>query len=106
MLKSISAFEDYRVAVGVFAGIERIFVEVSEQVVYAVLKYNWMPKELITHYGLHKEIDIQHAEDFLKVIEDRWDEDETKRLVERGIQQGMNIFINVYSEFYKKYMEK
>jgi pyrroloquinoline-quinone synthase len=103
-LKGVAAFDDYRSSAAFFAGIERMFVEVSEAIVLSVIKHKWMEKDDITHYGLHKEIDIQHAEDFLKVVEPEWEKDETKTLVKRGIQQGMHVFIGVYRGFYDKYV--
>lgn len=99
-LRGISVFEDYRVSAAVFGGIERTFVDVSGLICRAIVERNWLPVERITHYALHKELDIQHAEDFLKVTDADWARDEESReMIRRGIRVGARLFTNVYTDF-------
>lgn len=100
-LKGISTFEDYRVAAAVFSSIERIFVEVSSLICQAIIKHEWLPVDQITHYALHKEIDIEHAEDFLAVVEEDWinNDIQSRELITHGIRLGASLFINVYTNF-------
>ena len=66
----------------------------------AIIERGWLPQERITHYALHKEIDIKHAEEFLEVTTEDWNrDDESKELIRRGIRMGARLFTNVYSDF-------
>jgi len=103
-LQGISAHEDYRVSASVFGGIERTFADVSELICQAITRHGWLEKENIIHYGLHKEIDVQHAEDFFKVVETDWEKDQqSKEMIKRGVNLGINLFTNVYSDFARNY---
>ena len=98
-LRGISVFEDYRVSAAVFGGIERTFVDVSTLICEAIIEQGWLPEERITHYALHKEIDMRHAEEILEVTTDDWNrDDESKELVRRGIRMGTRLFTNVYDD--------
>ncbi|TGO02287.1 hypothetical protein PN36_27360 [Candidatus Thiomargarita nelsonii] len=99
-LSSIAASENYQFSTAVFGGIERIFVEVSTEICDAIVKNNWLPLDRVTHYVLHKEIDIQHAEDFLKVANNDWGTPEHQKSIKDGIKFGIELFLNVYSGFY------
>jgi pyrroloquinoline-quinone synthase len=99
-LKGIANFEDYRISASVFGGIERTFVNVSSLICQAIIERGWLPAEQITHYALHKELDIQHAEDFLLVVQDDWVNDKSTRpMIRRGIRLGAALFTRVYSDF-------
>ena len=63
-LRVASSFEDYRFSASIFAGIERAFVDVSTMFFQSIAEHGWLPASQITHYGLHKELDIKHFEDF------------------------------------------
>lgn len=99
-LRGASAFESYRFAAAMFGGIERTFVDVSSLICQAIVDNDWLPAERITHYALHKEIDIQHAEDFLMVVNRDWDHSEHQRVIKEGVQFGSYLFANVYTGFY------
>lgn len=99
-LRGIAVFEDYRVSASVFGGIERAFVDISSLICQVIIEQGWLQQERITHYAIHKEIDIKHAEEFLEVTEADWDKDEeSKEMIRRGIRLGVRLFTNVYSDF-------
>lgn len=99
-LRGAAAFEDYRFSTAMFGGIERTFVEISSLICRGITENGWLPEDKITHYALHKELDILHAEDFLKVSNDDWDNSEQQQNIKEGIKFGANMFLNVYSGFY------
>lgn len=101
-LRGASAFENYRFAAAMFSGIERTFVDVSTLICQGITGQSWLPLDRITHYALHKEIDIQHAEDFLRVVNDDWERPEHQQVVKDGINFGANLFLNVYTGFYHR----
>lgn len=101
-LRSVAAFEDYHFATAVFGGIERSFVDISTQICKGIAGNGWLSEERITHYALHKEIDIQHAEDFLKVSNDDWDDLVHQKTIREGIEFGGRLFLNVYTGFHSE----
>lgn len=99
-IRSVSSFSDYRFASAVYAGIERTFVDASTLIYEAIKNHGWLEESQITHYGLHKEIDIEHAEDFLKVVNENWLEPEAQDLIKEGIKFGSHLLTNAYTSFY------
>jgi pyrroloquinoline-quinone synthase len=99
-LRGASAFEDYRFAASMFGAIERTFVDISGMICSAIINNGWLPEGKITHYSLHKEIDIIHAEDFLKVVNNDWDNEDHRKTIKDGVMFGAYLFTNVYSGFY------
>lgn len=100
-LRGASAFEDYRFATAAFSGIERSFVDISTVICNAIVNNGWLPADKVTHYALHKEIDIQHAKDFLSVANDDWVNPVHRQLIKKGIVFGANLFTDTYSAFYE-----
>lgn len=99
-LRSVSSFSDYRFASAVYAGIERTFVDASSMIYESILNQGWLEEKRITHYGLHKEIDIEHAEDFLKVVNNNWHDEVAQVFIKDGIQFGSHLLSSAYTGFY------
>lgn len=99
-LRSVSSFEDYRFAASMFAGIERTFVDISTMIFQSIVDGGWLKPSQITHYGLHKELDIEHAEDFLKVVDKDWSQPQFQPLIKDGVRFGCHLFANTYVGFY------
>lgn len=96
-LRSVSSFEDYRFSASVFASIERTFVDVSTMTYKSIVDCGWLEKSRIIHYELHRELDVQHSEEFLLVVNKDWEDNEASRaLIEGGIRFGSRLFANFY----------
>ena len=96
-LRCVSSFEDYRFSASVFAGIERTFVDVSTMIYQSIVDCGWLEKSRIIHYELHRELDVQHSEEFLLVVNKDWEDNEASRaLIEGGIRFGSRLFANFY----------
>lgn len=96
-LRSVSSFEDYRFSASVFAGMERTFVDVSTMTYQSIVDCGWLEESRIIHYELHRELDIQHSEEFLLVVNKDWKDSEASRaLIEGGIRFGSRLFANFY----------
>ncbi|WDR97984.1 TenA family transcriptional regulator [Burkholderia ambifaria] len=104
-LRSVSSFEDYRFSTATFAGIERAFVDISTMIFQSIVDHGWLPAERITHYGLHRTLDIEHAEDFLKVVDQDWRNGQSKDLIKSGIRFGSRLFSNTYIGFYNDMLD-
>lgn len=101
-LRGAAAFENYRFASAMFSGIERTFVNVSTEICQGIIDQGWLPADRITHYALHKEIDIQHAEDFLQVVNEDWANAEHQKAIKAGVMFGAHLFLNVYTGFHRR----
>jgi len=101
-LRSAATFNSYHFSTAMFGAIERVFVDVSSLICQAIVDNGWLRLEEITHYCLHKEIDMQHAEDFFMVVNDDWESSEHQATIKEGIYFGANLFLNVYSGFAKR----
>lgn len=99
-LRSVAAFESYRYACAVFAGIERSFVDISSELCQSIIDNGWLTEDRITHYALHKQIDIEHAQDFLKVANEDWETPFYRDEIQEGLRFGGRLFLNVYTNFY------
>lgn len=99
-LRGVSAFADGRFAAGMFGGIERTLADVSTIICKAMIDQKWLSSDRITHYNPHKELTIQHAEDFLQVVNHDWDNPMYQKTIKDGIEFGANLFLNVYTDLY------
>ncbi|AZE48376.1 hypothetical protein C4K04_2704 [Pseudomonas chlororaphis] len=99
-LRGVSSFEDYRFSASMFAGIERTFVDISTMIFQSIVDRGWLTADQITHYGLHRELDVEHSEDFLKVVNKDWEGGTFKPLIKEGIRFGCHLFANTYVGFY------
>ncbi|RDJ99655.1 TenA family transcriptional regulator [Paraburkholderia lacunae] len=99
-LRSVSSFEDYRFSAATFAGIERTFVDVSTMIFQSIVDQGWLSADRITHYGLHRKLDMEHAEDFLKVVNHDWNDARSRSLIKDGVQFGSRLFSNTYIGLY------
>lgn len=99
-LRGVSTFENYRFAVSMFAGIERTFADISALIGQSIVDQGWLDVHQVTHYGLHKALDIEHAEDFLSVVDNDWQEGVFKSSIKEGIRFGCHLFAHTYTGFY------
>lgn len=103
-LRSVSAFEDYRFAASMFAGIERTFMDISRMIFRSIVDGGWLKPNQVAHYGVHKEVEIEHAEDFLKVVDKYWSDSKVQPLIKDGVRFGCHLFANTYVGFYNNIM--
>lgn len=86
--------EDYRKSVALMAMIEWMFSGISGQIGQAVLEMGWLQKEQLVHYTTHQDLDIQHAKDFIDVIQPDWGNH--RQLILEGMRDGALIFDSLY----------
>ena len=94
--------DEYMIGAGVMGIIERMFCDISAWIGQAVVDLEWLKKEELVHYNLHKDLDIKHAEDFFNVLKPAWQESqENKYFIEQGLWMGANLFNGLYEGLYK-----
>ncbi|MBJ6766034.1 iron-containing redox enzyme family protein [Myxococcaceae bacterium JPH2] len=92
-LRSVSSFEDCRFAASVFA-------DISEPVCKAIVTQGWLKADQITHDSQLKEMDIQHADDFLQTVNTDWNTPSLQPLIRDGLRFGCQLFANADWGFY------
>jgi pyrroloquinoline-quinone synthase len=75
-----------------------MFSGISGQIGQAVLEMGWLQKEQLVHYTTHQALDIQHAKDFLYVLQPDWEEH--RQLILEGMRDGALIFDSLYRNLY------
>ena len=58
----------------------------------------------MTHYDLHAELDFEHAEDFLELVEPAWDEPARRDAVIAGLELGVYVFDRLYQDMHSAAM--
>lgn len=106
LLRGAAIFEDYKFSASMFGAIERLFAEISGHIHKAIVRNRWLTSEKVTHYGLHKDLDIQHAEEFMLIVDKEWENPESKKQIQQGVLFGLEIFSNLYTGFYAKIDKK
>ncbi len=77
--------------------IEERYSKISATIVKEILKKNWVSKDLLYHYSLHEELDVEHAEGFYNIIKDGWEDMETKEEIQKGLKLGNSMILNLYN---------
>lgn len=96
-LTGACVMDDYRVGVGVMGMIEFMFSDISARIGQAIVHHGWLSADRLTHYSLHRELDIKHAADFFDVLRPAWDEGTSSRYsIEQGLRLGAYAFDTLY----------
>lgn len=100
-LTATCVLDEYLTGVGLMGIIERMFAEISAWIGNEIVNRGWLTQELLIHYTLHEEIDVQHAEDFFAILEHSWGKSlEDKYAIEQGLRLGAYIFNRLYEDLY------
>jgi len=77
--------------------IEERYSKISATIVKEILKKNWVSKDLLYHYSLHEELDVEHAEGFYNIIKDGWEDMDSKEEIQKGLKLGNSMILNLYN---------
>ncbi|HEU4404126.1 MAG TPA: iron-containing redox enzyme family protein [Polyangiaceae bacterium] len=85
-------------ALAAFCMIERMFANDSAKIGSAIVKNQWLAREDLSHYVLHADIDVGHANDFLKAIElcPGLERKDVQDDVRRGLVFGATLLWNLF----------
>ena len=76
--------------------IEHAFAGVSALIGKTVVRRGWVAASDLTHYALHAELDVRHAEEFFVIVETAWDEPEGQAAIRQGLELGAYAFDQLY----------
>ena len=101
-LAGVCVLDEYIVGTGVLGIIERMFVDISAWIGEGIIGRQWLKEEQLIHYNLHKELDIKHAQDFFRILEEPWKESEKNRYyIRQGLLLGSYCFNSMYEGLYR-----
>lgn len=80
------------------AAIEYAFASVSAITGNAAVNRGRVAQADLMHYGLHSEIDEQHAEDFFLLLEPHYRKSAARRRIDQGIGLGAYALNRLYSD--------
>jgi pyrroloquinoline-quinone synthase len=79
--------------------IELAFAHASAAVGRAVLARGWVSSpERLVHYGLHAELDVEHAAEFFELVEAGWDDPARRTSITAGLELGAYVFDRLYRD--------
>ena len=77
--------------------IEKRYSKISAIIVKEILKKKWVSKDLLYHYSLHEELDVEHAEGFFNIIKDSWEDMDSRKEIQKGLTLGNSMILNLYN---------
>jgi len=97
-LAGACVLDEWLIGTAIMGIIERMFVDISNWLAEGIVARGWLPREKMTHYNLHEELDVKHAQDFFEVLQPSWDKGPQERY---GIQQGLLLGAYVFNGLYE-----
>ena len=97
-LTASCVLDEMEVGVGCMGIIERAFADISARIGRAVVERGWVPKNRLTHYTLHAEIDRRHAAEFFAVLEPYWEDESRRYFIRQGLELGAYVFDRLYRD--------
>lgn len=98
VLSAVCTWEDPQVGIGCMGAIEYAFASVSAITGSAAVNRGWVAQADLVHYGLHSEIDEQHAEDFFLLLEPHYEDPAARRRIDQGLGLGAYALNRLYSD--------
>jgi hypothetical protein len=101
-LAGACVLDEYLIGAGMMGMIERTFCDVSRFIGQSIVARGWLAPAQMTHYTLHEELDIKHAQDFFDVLAPAWAASADNRYyIEQGLRMGATLFDNLYTGLYR-----
>jgi hypothetical protein len=88
---------DILVSIAMFGMIEDRYAQMSKLLAQSVLGRGWLQKENLSHYTLHRELDIHHAQSFYNIIRSNWEQPKSYEKIKKGLLLGNALIINLYN---------
>lgn len=82
--------------------VEHAFAAISATIGRAVVGRGWVEESELVHYKLHAEIDERHAEEFYRVIEPGYADEQRRYAIEQGLELGAYCFGQLYAGLWRR----
>ncbi|MFJ6725260.1 TenA family transcriptional regulator [Streptomyces sp. NPDC091281] len=98
VLSAVCTLEDPQVGIACMGAIEYAFASVSALTGNPAVDRGWVARADLTHYGLHADLDEQHAEDFFLLLEPHYASPAARRRIDQGLGLGAYVLNRLYSD--------
>ena len=98
VLAGMSTMDDPLSCLACLGIIEDLFSSYSAELGKAITAHAWLPRDQLVHYAVHAELDVEHAEDFYKLLYDPYAND---KRAEYQIQQGLEVGAYIFTQMYR-----
>ena len=78
--------------------IEDRYVTITKLLSEHLIKNKWLNKDTLTHYKVHENLDVEHADSFYSLIKDRWLKPKHRKEIKEGLVFGNDLILNLYSD--------
>jgi len=93
--------DNIETAIAMFGIIEDRYTEISSSISTSLINNNWLKKNQLSHYVIHKELDIYHAEQFYKLVRHKWTEEICRDNIIKGLKLGNTIIFDIFNNLLK-----
>lgn len=101
-LAGVCTADDVWTGVAVLGMIEDLFAGISARLGRVIVARQWLESKDLVHYATHEELDVEHADDFYKIIEPLWSRDPRFAYqIEQGLELGAYVFLQMYKGLYE-----
>ena len=84
--------------------IEDLFADISFRIGSFLVTSQWLTEEQLIHYTTHKDLDIQHAEEFYTIIKPYWNTHSSE--IKKGLRIGHYLLYFLYEQLYHIHKNK
>jgi pyrroloquinoline-quinone synthase len=100
-LVSASLYSPVEESISCLAIIEYSFAFISSAIASGIIKRGWLSPDEMTHYSLHANLDLKHADALFALVSSAFDDEHKSKSVERGLELGSFIFKRLYVDLYE-----
>ena len=88
--------EELEIALACLGIIEYAFAPISALIGNGIVKRGWVTSGDLSHYTLHADLDLRHAQDLFALVEPQWDDPGRRCLITQGLELGAYAFDQLY----------
>ena len=100
-LAGACSHSDWRICVAMLGIIEERFAVISGRIGRHVLDSGWLAPGQLRHYGVHEQLDTEHAGALYGLLAEEWKTEDGRRAVKRGLALGNRLFMDLYEGLWK-----
>ena len=101
-LTGVCTHDDVPTGVAVMGIIEDLFSGISASIGESIVARGWLAADEIVHYATHEELDVEHADEFYRIIDGYWERSERGRYqITQGLELGAYVFLRMYRDLFE-----
>lgn len=96
-LMKCAKHESIMTSIAMMGIIESRYSKISSIIVQTILDNEWIKEENLSHYSTHKDLDVEHAQDFFDIIRNGWKNSDSKEKIKKGLLLGNSTILDLYN---------